>query len=208
MIQPWAGLNMTKKIKTPLNQAVPEYLNNFELNEDQLNKLHALETNSFSPKTSVFKYAAMIAVCIVTLYFSVGQYQNKMAIYAIVEEVSQNHLKFKPLEVSDKNLLKVSQYFEKLDFNPIQSVLVEGLNTQLLGGRYCSIQGNIAAQLRLQEQGGSLTTLFETKFNEDDFLFLPNIDKGEQPIRQFIDGQTVTLWIERGVVMALVGAHP
>ena len=198
---------MNKHTQKPLNQAVSDFLNDFELSDEQLNKLQALESKSVLSQKPPYLYAAALALCAVILFLGMGQYQNKQAIYAIVAEVSQNHLKFKPLEVSDKNLLHVSRYFKKLDFNPINSTLVAGLEDQLLGGRYCSIQGNIAAQLRLQKQDGSVATLFETKFNEEDFLFLPNLDKGEQPIQQFIDGQAVTLWVERGVVMALVSAH-
>ena len=197
---------MNKQTAKPLNQAISNYLNDFELSDDQLTKLQALESNSVKDKKPLYSFAALLALCAVMLFLGMDQYQNKQGINSIVEEVSKNHLKFKPLEVTDKNLLTVSRYFEKLDFNPINSALVVGLSDQLLGGRYCSIKGNIAAQLRLQKEDGSVATLFETKFNEDDFLFLPNIDKGEQPIQQFIDGQAVTLWVERGVVMALVSS--
>jgi len=203
---------MNDHTKTPLKQSVPDYLNQFELTDTQLHKLQALETNALPGnkshnKFSMFSYAAVLALCAVLVFFGLGEYKNQQTMYAIAQEVSQNHLKFKPLEVADKNLLKVVSYFDKLDFNPINSALVKGLNTQLLGGRYCSIQGNIAAQLRLQQNNGSMATLFETKYNDDDFMFLPDINKGAEPVSQIVDGQTVTLWIEHGVVMALVSPN-
>ena len=132
-----------------------------------------------------------------------GKAQQEL-IYAIASEVSYNHLKLKPLEVASTQLSNVTQYFKKLDFNPLGSSQVLGLSSALIGGRYCSIQGNIAAQLRMQDDKGAISTLFESRFNAEDFGFLPKLEAQQAPISVHVDGQHVKLWVEKGLVMALV----
>lgn len=132
-----------------------------------------------------------------------GKTQQEL-IYAIAAEVSYNHLKLKPLEVANTQLSNVTQYFKKLDFNPLGSSQVLGLSSALIGGRYCSIQGNIAAQLRMQDDKGAISTLFESRFNAEDFGFLPKLEAQQAPVSVHVDGQQVKLWVEKGLVMALV----
>jgi len=201
---------MSKTVKDNIH----EYLDTFELSTQQLSNFDDLENRILQPvKTksnkgfvwSLVASVLAVGILITTLLplSNTGSSQQEL-IYAIASEVSYNHLKFKPLEVTSTQLSDVTQYFKKLDFNPLGSVQVTALSSRLVGGRYCSIQGNIAAQLRMQDEKGAISTLFESRFNAEDFDFLPKLEDQEAPISVHVDGQRVKLWVEKGLVMALV----
>ncbi len=198
---------MKKTVKENLNN----HLDEFELNHDQFASFDALEKSIFSPSKSRIKnpilWSVAASLLVVSLFFVsvLPQAQNqKDLIYAIAQEVSYNHLKFKPLEVANNNLASVTGYFKKLDFNPLASSQVAALSSGLIGGRYCSIKGNIAAQLRMQDEKGAISTLFESRFNAEDFDFLPKLEEQQTPVKVHVDGQQVSIWVEKGLVMALV----
>lgn len=212
---------MSKTVKENIN----EHLDAFELSSEQLSVLDDLEsrvlktaeTETGLNKVKSYKRFSwplvasvlLVGVLMVTLLplskigGAEGRTQQEL-IYAIASEVSYNHLKLKPLEVASNQLSNVTQYLKKLDFNPLGSSQVLGLSSALIGGRYCSIQGNIAAQLRMQDEKGAISTLFESRFNAEDFGFLPKLEAQQAPISVHVDGQQVKIWVEKGLVMALV----
>jgi hypothetical protein len=73
----------------------------------------------------------------------------------------------------------------------------------VLGGRYCSIQGVTAAQLRLRDQAGWIRTLYQVPYEVSRFGVLPDIGAGEQPKLTQVRGLTVELWVEKGLLFAL-----
>ena len=122
---------------------------------------------------------------------------------AIAEEAVANHLKARPLELASHDMGEIQAFFTELDFKPINSQLWSSAGGNLLGGRYCSIQGIGAAQLRFQPAGGRDThSLYQTVWREDKFGGLPLLDHGEQPITAYARGMAVQIWVERGVVFA------
>jgi len=209
-------------MKKPINQSVNDLLNNFELSDVQLANFAQLEKDCLQPQTkskpkqATINHSKMwlsLVASFLVMGLFMGQFLGAGAskrltsdeqLYAIAAEVSYNHLKFKPLEVAHSNLNQVTGYFNKLDFNPLASSQVAALSTNLIGGRYCSIQGNIAAQLRMEDDQGRISTLFESRYQAQDFNMLPNIEQGQAPTVLYVDGQRVALWVEKGLVMALV----
>lgn len=198
-------------MKNTVKENLNSHLDEFELNAAQFASLDALEKSILSPTQKRIKnpilWSLAASLLVVSLFFATvlpkGQSQQEM-IYAIAQEVSYNHLKFKPLEVANNNLSRVTGYFEKLDFSPLASSQVAALSSRLIGGRYCSIKGNIAAQLRMRDEKGAISTLFESRFNAEDFDFLPRLEDHQVPVKVHVDGQQVSLWVENGLVMALV----
>ena len=122
---------------------------------------------------------------------------------AIAEEAVANHLKARPLELVSRDMGELQAFFTELDFKPINSQLWSTAGGSLLGGRYCSIQGIGAAQLRFQPADGRDThSLYQTVWREDKFGGLPVLDHGERPITAYARGMAVQVWVERGVVFA------
>ena len=74
----------------------------------------------------------------------------------------------------------------------------------LLGGRYCSIRGVTAAQLRLRTAAGATETLYQAPYDPGSFGVMPDIGKGEAPRRLQVRGLSVELWVDRGLLFVLV----
>jgi hypothetical protein len=112
----------------------------------------------------------------------------------------------KPLEIETSAMSDIERYFTQLDFFPISSRQFSFSPDQMLGGRYCSIQGITAAQLRYHDSQGRYVTLYETRYDSARFPPLPDVEKGEVPLKLYVSGLKITLWIEKGLL--LVSAMP
>jgi hypothetical protein len=124
----------------------------------------------------------------------------------IAGELAANHLQLKPLEVNSPAMEDARAHFEKLDFELIDSGLPALADLDLSGGRYCSVQGAPAAQLHLASQGGGrLYTLYQAQYDPDRFGPLPRPERGEAPLQLQAHGLSVQLWVEQGILLALVG---
>ena len=122
----------------------------------------------------------------------------------IGNEVAKNHIKLKPLEISTSSIQVIRNYFTELDFSPIESSLLKDTGKVLLGGRYCSIQGITAAQLRLKdEKTGQVQSLYQTLYDPKVFSGLPVLDKDNQPVTVYSKGLEVEIWVEKGLLFAL-----
>lgn len=123
----------------------------------------------------------------------------------IAEEVATNHLHLKPLEVETDNIAGIRSYFNQLDFLPADSTLAMLDDLELLGARYCSIQGLAAAQLRLRQwQGGPVQTLYQAPYETDRFGPLPQLDQGELPLKLRARGLEVIIWVEKDILFSLI----
>jgi hypothetical protein len=193
----------------PLKQSVQDHLETYSLSEDQLSKLESL-TEQNKPVTkqrvSIYSFAMIGAVATFMLVFFLTPYlQNQSGIQEkIAMEVVANHIKLKPLEIETSSIEGIRSYFKKLDFVPVNSQLVSQLGLELIGGRYCSLQGNIAAQLRVRKPGNnSVQTLYQTEYRKDVFENMPTLEEGDKPVDIYVKGVKVTIWVEKGLLFAL-----
>lgn len=128
-------------------------------------------------------------------------------INAIATEVVDNHLKLKPLDIETNSITNARRFLDQLDFSPIHSINAEqrfGLQSQrLIGGRYCSIQGTTAAQLRYRDQA-LLRTLYQVPYDSQRYGSIPSLFDDGLPITMTIKGLSVRLWREQDLLMVLV----
>ena len=202
---------MNRSHKKQLKQQLQQHINDVELSETQFEQLEDLMKQAsadVAPEGHQYwrtlAVAAMFAVAVVTTFmvsqFSGTSLENMPQL--IAEEVVSNHLNMKPLEVKAGSINKVRGYFTKLNFMPADSQLAALGSLQLLGGRYCSLQGITAAQLRLR-QGQNLQTQYQTEYLAEVFGALPNLEKGEEPLIVYAKGVKVKVWVEKGLLFAL-----
>jgi len=193
----------------PLKQSVRDHLDLYSLSEEQLNKLEFLaEQNKPVTKrsVSVYPFAVAGAVAAFLLVFFLTPYlQDQSGIQQkIAMEVVANHIKLKPLEIETSSIEGIRSYFKKLDFVPVNSQLVNQLGLELVGGRYCSLQGNVAAQLRVRKPGtNAVQTLYQTEYRKDVFENMPTLEEGDKPVDIHVKGVKVKIWVERGLLFAL-----
>lgn len=138
--------------------------------------------------------------------------QSQSALYQqIAMEVVKNHIKLKPLDIQTQSIAEIQQFFKQLDFAPISSQQLTAPRISesqgLLGGRYCSIKGITAAQLRYQQNTRGLSTLYQVGYDIGLFGEMPVSERGESPRTMFVQGLKVSMWVEKGLLMVLV-ANP
>lgn len=199
-------------VSSSLKQSVCNKADSYFINDDQLENLQSI-LGRVEPSPSHpgrIRYAWAISVLIIVVFFGgvgiswIQQAQKDEMSHLIAQEVVGNHLNMKPLEVRASTIAGVKEYFTQLDFVPVDSELLKGKSITLIGARYCSIQGKIAAQLRYQQASSSgLDTLYQTEYRQDVFGYLPDVSKGEEPAIEYAKGVGVTIWVEKGILFAL-----
>ena len=193
----------------PLKESVRVHIESSSLTDDQLKKLGAfiepVQTGNHHKK-SIYPFAIAGAIVVFILAFILSPLIIEQGSISerIAMEVITNHLKLKPLEIETSNIEDIRVYFKKLDFLPVDSRLVNAAGLELIGGRYCSLQGVTAAQLRVKKPGSSVVqTLYQTEYRKDVFENMPNIEEGDMPVDIYVKGIKVKIWVEKGVLFAL-----
>lgn len=192
---------------SPLNRAVVDHFEQQCLDDSQLQalaQLQAIRLPDQQRRTNRAAYALAL-VFFLALSFLISDSSNNEP-QQIAREVANNHLRMKPLDVDSNNLDEVRSFFTLLDFLPISSSHYGQTNPLILGGRYCSIKGVSAAQLRFENTRGKLETLYQVPYDPDVFSVLPQLEQGDSPITLFERGLEITIWVEKGLLM--VSATP
>ena len=193
-------------MKNIFKDAMQEHINKNELSNKQLQKLQALQQGNVKihrgNRKPLFVMAASISLLfIIAILTTQINFQQNHLVAQIADEVAKNHLKLKPLEIRSAQITDVQNYFDKLDFLPISSLQFKQRNqASLAGGRYCSVKGSTAAQLRYQQKDGEFVTLYQTNYSEV-FSGLTDSAEGMKPIITYARGVEVTIWVEKGLVM-------
>jgi hypothetical protein len=202
---------MKKSLKQPLKQQVQNQMDQVQLDDSQFAALEKLMANSNQKGTKEYRRpwvplaaAGMFLFALVTAFMALQLTKDQLLTMPqqIAEEVVNNHLNLKPLEVKTGSINAVRGYFTKLDFMPVESSLQALNNLQLIGGRYCSLQGITAAQLRMK-QGENLQTLYETEYLPDVFGDIPSLENDEAPLVVYAKGIKVKVWVEKGLLFVL-----
>ncbi len=200
-----------------LKQSMTDKFEEIELDVDQFKKLEqqiaAATPQSDSPRRAfVWSVWSVWSIVSAALVLAIGlllanpfhrHNDSNELLEAIALEVANNHLKLKPLEVESQNLRDVLSYFDRLDFQLLESAGIAGkAGDRLLGGRYCSIQGIDAAQLRVLSADGELSTWYEATLPPGKLKQIPDLDSGAEPAQIAAKGLRVRIWREHGVVFA------
>ena len=115
----------------------------------------------------------------------------------VLAEVAMNHGKQLDVEIASGDVAVVAAALDRLDI-PLRAPDQWPARYALLGGRYCSIQGGLAAQLKLRDQEtGDLHTLYATRLTSD----LETV----VDISTTYDNVGITFWRDRDVFFALAG---
>ena len=129
--------------------------------------------------------------------------------HEVAQEAVKNHLKFMPLDIKTSSIDEARRFFTRLDFSPIKSNNIDRTNDNflnMLGGRYCSIKGVTAAQLRYQNNDDTnqpVSTLFQVPYDQSLHGELPE-GADTTPKALQIKGLDVSLWVEKDLLMVLI----
>lgn len=156
-------------------------------------KVEAILAKSTRSRRSLFtRYYKFVGVAALLLIGFVGLHQklNQATMSErVLAEIAMNHQKRLKVEVISDQYPVVQEKLGQLDFSilPVKSELI--MNYTLLGGRYCSIHGGLAVQLKVREKAsGEFMTLYVTKLTDK----LEDIT----PLDAEFDGVGIRLWKE------------
>lgn len=90
---------------------------------------------------------------------------NTQLLADVAQEVALNHNKHMASEYIADDFQRLASVMDKLDFNLVFPARLQQAGYQVIGARYCSIQGGIAAQVKLRAGDGEQVTLYQTKLN-------------------------------------------
>ena len=125
--------------------------------------------------------------------FGIYQY-NQPSFFDISTEIAYNHNSQMQMEIESNSLLDIQTYLNRLGFTLIESEYFSKGNWELLGGRYCSISGKIAAQLRVKNNDtNEVYTYYQSSIDQ----------QPDQNMGFAVDGVNVELWEEKGLLMGL-----
>ncbi|MCM2679148.1 hypothetical protein [Echinimonas agarilytica] len=207
-------MNTIKQSPSGNAKIIQEIVESYQIDSGVLNDLLAKQNDILqdkpAPRASFKWVGPIIAAFIMMSLFAGLTHQLSSANYSlsIAKEVAKNHVRLKPLDVATGNMNDLRKFFTLLDFSPTESSLLKQDNvipdSDLIGGRYCSIRGETAAQLRYQQDNQTVRTLYEVEYDEKIFGTIPMVENGEIPMQYIIDGLSITIWVEQELMMALV----
>jgi hypothetical protein len=108
----------------------------------------------------------------------------------IAEEIALNHRKDLAVEFATPSYLDLSSRMNKLDFRVVEPATP--VSAKLLGARYCSINGCIAAQLKVCDPKGRVHTVYQTRYKPQLACMLDrSIDVGKVRVRFWRQGEVL-----------------
>lgn len=172
-----------------LKDKVAGYYETIKLSEKQLLELESLRNKrgTFPLKwVNLSAVGAMITVFFVlsSNFFSKGHPLEKIA-----DEVIYNYSKNLPSEFLVDNIIDLNSRLVKLDFKLRESTRLSQF--AVIGGRYCSIQGKIAAQIGIRHEGRT-SILYQSKFS--------NLNEEDLPYHLVKNGVDVLIWVENKIL--------
>lgn len=179
--------------------AIVDFYQSQELDDDKLSLLlkesRRVRGQSWRRKVFPLSAAASLLTLLIigSMYFSGAA--NDASINVVLQEASVNHKNKLQLDFKSQELPDLAKVMNKLDF-PL--LLPESVRQQfqLLGGRYCTLNGNLAAHIRFNaaDDDGEVS-LFMTQ-NRKELLALANQSED-------IDGVNISTWVADGMFYVL-----
>lgn len=151
-----------------------------------------------SYRSAFYATAAMLVVCLAVTLSLINQ---TPLTERIMDEIAYNHKQNMPIEVASNSLDDIRNYLDKLSFPIISPSALGKPNWEFLGGRYCSINGKLAAQLKIKNtQDNNIYTLYQAA--SDGGI----AQSGAARLTQMIDGVGVSVWREKGLLLGLASS--
>ncbi len=201
---------------TNLKDATREHFDEISLSQDQLESLNALMANNEAIATEShkkrskkgqrwwIKSAAIVAAIFfiglgTTLFSSLKSNKSSQ----IAEEVTYNHQKLKPLEITSNQISEVANYFSAHKIRVVRdSGVLDKFEWELQGGRFCSIQGTDAAQLRYKTKTNEVVSVYMAPYTPHTMGIVPQVERGEEPLNVVLQGNEVWIWVEQNQIIA------
>jgi len=196
-----------------LKDHVNDYYQSQQLSDDKLSELIGLTNEANNTKVDKpvtankrlflfqqrYALVASLMFFVVSIWGVVNFEQNKSykANFSLLvaQEIALNHRKELAPDYLGQDFVNLASLMNKLDFKVVNSKHLNLTGLNVIGARYCSIQGNIAVQFRLVNAEGKLFTLYQTK--------LTDLLKEAPDATQLMDQIEVKQWQEKDLFFGL-----
>ena len=201
-----------------LSEHLRQYYKNRQLSSETFARLAAMAESSSTDRDKKTKAvlwhgtwtisglatAALILVVVFIGVFSLGRMSGVEPVAgltgaslteAIAREIARNHHKQEKMQFNVSSYAELRKKMPRLDFPTIAPARLSTKRLQLLGGRYCSIRGQIASQIKLKDEKGRIYTLYETRASDA----VAGFTEGEL----LVDGLRLSIWRESGLLFGL-----
>ena len=196
-------MNPKDSHETPLKQALKQQFKATKLSKDELDSLRKIgqRQTPFVQKYFGWYSGWLTAACLslVLIFTSMDWFTGRDddLIARVSQEVSTNHIYVKPLDFQFASFSQAAQLFDRLDFNPsLSDHLPDGF--ALEGGRYCTLQGQIALLLQFANGEGERLTYYLTKDTQTFELITEN-----DLLETKESGVQIQIWRAKGIVSAM-----
>ena len=178
-----------------LKNQLSDHYQQKQLSEQQIAALQAISSSSLrSPRYRIY---GAVAACSVLAVIGFLYQPGHPHMATISKDIAYNHNSQLQMEVLSPELQTVQGRLNRLGFQLVSSSKLEKGKWQLIGGRYCNINGKIAAQMKLRNaESKAIYTFYQAKVPNE---FIKTLNDNETAI----DGVKVKLWREKGLLMGL-----
>lgn len=161
-----------------LGVSLTKYYQRKSLSADSVKRMLSQTNNNPAPATSptipwfrrpvarpVWIASLLVVVMVIQFFYHQQSYQSNLTAL-VLEEIAMNHNKKLDAEYVETHPETLHAAMQRLDF-PLNLPADIQRDFQLVGGRYCSIQGGLAAQLKVRSRAsGTISTLYVTELTE------------------------------------------
>lgn len=156
-----------------------------------LQQLKANKTSTLNPFLAGIAATTFIAISVYFYSFATPDYT------AISAQIAYNHNSKLQMEVLSPTISGVQGRLNRLGFSLVSSKKLDPTKWRLIGGRYCNLNGKLAAQMQIAHpETKAVYTFYQAKMSKE---MLDNFSESETAI----DGVKVKLWREKGLMMGL-----
>jgi hypothetical protein len=138
----------------------------------------------------------LLSVLVSFQWMNVAPTQQQL-VASIAKEIAINHQKQFASDFSASSYAGLNRVMTKLDFKLIDSEKLRSKGFEIMGGRYCSLSGHIAAQVRLKNSAGEIFTLYQTSSHETFEALTEHVARAK--------GVDIEMWNEGGVFLGIAG---
>jgi hypothetical protein len=142
--------------------------------------------------------AAVMAIAVVTVIWTAAHRilpSPQQVAAAVARQAAFSHNERQELEFRVANCAELQKKMKSLDFTLVEPTMMKEMNMRMVGARYATLAGQMAAQIVYVDSHGVPCTLYEMRPADQ----LATIAPGEHQI----DGVRVAVWKEKGLVMVL-----
>jgi hypothetical protein len=193
--------------KPTLDDHVRQYYERQRLSPASVHSLKTLIRSGKSIQTSgtparrwgILNAAALLTILSAAIWFSSSVTttpQRPAEIAAVIaQQAALSHNKRQVLEFRVSRCEQLRELMKSLDFTPVEPEIMRKMNMRIVGARYTTIEGGMAAQMLYVDAKGVPCTLYEVRPTEK----LARVPAGQRDV----DGVKVSMWREKGLLMVL-----